>query len=147
MRKIILGVCFVIVAAMTGAGLLHAQDPVSELKKLDEQRMRSISDADMTAVAALLSDDYVHVHANGQIMNKSEYLAFLEKNPRKSYRAPDAQLIIHVYGDTATMVGVQMNKTEKGEPTPFTLTLIWHKAGGSWKQVGAAYTPVPKPQK
>ena len=146
MRKIILGFCILAIAALPGAAVLRAQNPIAELKKLDEQRMKSISEADMTAVGALIADDYVHVHANGQVMNKSEYLAFLEKNPRKSYREPDAPLVIHVYGDTAIMVGTQMNKTEKGQPTPFTLTLVWHKSGGTWKQVGAAYTPVPAPK-
>ena len=90
MRKIILGVCFLVIAFLPGVGALYAQNPSAELKKLDEQRMKGISDADMTAVGALIADDYVHVHANGQVMNKSEYLAFLEKNPRKSSRAPDA---------------------------------------------------------
>ncbi len=146
MRKIIFGFCFLAIMALPGAGVLPAQDATAVLKKLDEQRMMSISAADMAAVGALISDDYVHVHATGQIMTKSEYLAFLEKNPRKSYREPDAPLVIHVYGDTAIMVGTQMNKTEKGQPTPFTLTLVWHKAGGAWKQVGAAYTPVPAPK-
>lgn len=147
MRKIALGVCFLSITALIGAASLRAQNPVAELKKLDEQRMKAISDADMTAVGGLISEDYVHVHANGQIMNKSEYLAFLQKNPRRSYRAPDAEVITHVYGDIAVMVGPQINKTEKGEPTVFTLTLVWRKVGGSWKQVGAAYTPVPAPKK
>ncbi len=146
MRKIILGVCILVIGVMTGASVLHAQDPVAELKKLDEQRMKAISNADINAVGALIADDYVHVHSDGSIMDKAGYLAFLAKSARESYREPNAQLIIHVYGDTATMVGVQMNKRGNGEPTPFTLTLIWHKAGGTWKQVGAAYTPVPKPK-
>jgi ketosteroid isomerase-like protein len=146
MRKIIFGVCFLVIAVMTSASVLHAQDPVAELKKLDEQRLKGISDGNMAAVGALLSDDYVHVHANGQIMNKSEYLAFLAKSPRKSYRAPDANVITHVFGNVALMVGPQVNKTEKGEPTVFTLTLVWHKVGRNWIQVGAAYTPVPKPK-
>lgn len=146
MRKIIFGIFVLAVMALPGAVISRAQDATTELKKLDQQRMKSISDADMAAVGALISDNYVHVHATGQIMTKSEYLAFLEKNPRKSYREPDAPLVIHVYGDTAIMVGTQMNKTETGKPTPFTLTLVWHKAGGTWKQVGAAYTPVPAPK-
>ena len=146
MRKIIFGVFFLAIMALPGVGVLRAQDATAELRKLDEQRMKAISDGDMTAVGALIADDYVHVHADGSIMNKAGYLAFLEKSPRKSYRTPDAQVITHVYGDTAIMVGTQMNKTEKGEPTPFTLTLVWHKTGGTWKQVGAAYTSVPKPK-
>jgi ketosteroid isomerase-like protein len=147
MRKIILGFCILAIAALPGAAVLRAQNPIAELKKLDEQRMKSISEADMTAVGALIADDYVHVHANGQVMNKSGYLAFLEKNPRKSWRAPDANVITHVYGDIALMVGPQINKAEMGEQTAFTLTLIWRKVDGSWKQVGAAYTPVPTPKK
>jgi ketosteroid isomerase-like protein len=147
MRKIFLGICFLAIAALPGAAALYAQNLSAELKKLDEQRMKSISDADIAAVGELIADDYVHVHANGQVMNKSEYLEFLEKNPRKSWRAPDANVITHVYGDIALMVGPQINKTEKGEPTAFTLTLVWRKIGGSWKQVGAAYTPIPTPKK
>ncbi len=66
MRKIIFGIFALAVMALPGAGVLRAQDATTELKKLDQQRMKSISDADMAAVGALISDDYVHVHANGQ---------------------------------------------------------------------------------
>ena len=145
MRKIILGVCFLLVTAVSGAGVLYAQSPNAELMKLDAQRMKAISDADMTAVGALLADDYIHVHAVGTIMNKSEYIANLEKSPRKSYRAPDAKVSIRVYGDIAIMVGPQFNQMPNGgDPVEYAVTVIWHKIGGSWKQVGAAYSPIPK---
>ena len=100
----------VLVLTLT-AGLARAQDPSSDLRKLDEQRLKAISDADMTAVGTLLADDYVHVHSSGLVQNKAEYLANLAKSPRKAYRAPNASVSIRVYGEIAVMVGPQFNRT------------------------------------
>jgi hypothetical protein len=147
MRRLALGVGLLVVATLTGAGVSYAQDPTAELKKLDALRMKGISDADMTAVGALLADDYVHVHAVGTVMNKQEYIDNLSKSPRKSYRTPDAKVSIRMYGEIAVMVGPQFNKAGDREPQQYTVTLIWRKMGGSWKQVGAAYSPIPAKKK
>jgi ketosteroid isomerase-like protein len=147
MRKILFGVCILAVAVMTGVRTLSAQDAVSELKKADEQRMKAISDGDIAAVGALLADDYVHVHNTGEVNNKAQYLTFLQTHPRKSSRAPDAKVITHVYGNVAVMVGPQINNADSDHPTAFTLTLVWRKEGGIWKQVAAQYTSLPAPNK
>jgi ketosteroid isomerase-like protein len=147
MRKIVLGVCILAITVLAGVRSLPAQDAVSELKKLDEQRMKSINDGDIAAVGALLADDYVHVHNTGEVNNKAQYLVFLQTHPRKSSRAPDANVIIHVYGDVAVMVGPQINNADTDHPTAFTLTLVWRKIGGTWKQVAAQYTSLPAPNK
>lgn len=147
MRRIILGVCILAITVLTGVRALSAEDPVSELKKADEQRMKAISDGDLTAVGALLADDYVHVHNTGEVNNKAQYLAFLQTHPRKSSRAPDANVITHVYGNIAVMVGPQINNADSDHPTAFTLTLVWRKIGGTWKQAAAQYTSLPAPTK
>jgi ketosteroid isomerase-like protein len=147
MRKIIFSVCILAIAALSGARAVYAQSPAAELKKADEQRMKAISDGDLAAVGALLADDYVHVHNTGEVNNKSQYLEFLRTHPRKSSRAPDADVITHVYGDVAVMVGPQINNADSASPTAFTLTIVWRKIGGTWKQVSAQYTSLPAPKK
>jgi ketosteroid isomerase-like protein len=146
MRKIIFSVCILAITALSGARAVCAQNPVAELKKADEQRMKAISDGDLAAVGALLADDYVHVHNTGEVNNKSQYLEFLRTHPRKSSRAPDANVIIHVYGDVAVMVGPQINNADSANPTAFTLNIVWRKIGGTWKQVAAQYTSLPAPK-
>ena len=162
MRRFALGMCLLVMATLFGVDAAYAQpagqvtskslpesgDPtvVAELRKLDEQRLKAISDADMTAVAALLADDYIHSHAVGTIQNKTDYVANLGRNPRKSYRAPDAKVATRVYGDIAVMVGPQFNKRGEGQPSHYAVTLVWRKIGGSWKQVSAAYSPIPAPK-
>lgn len=147
MRKLILGLCILAIAALAGIRPAYAQNPLAELKKADEQRMKAISDGDLAAVGALLADDYVHVHNTGEVNDKSQYLAFLQTHPRKSSRAPDANVITHVYGDVAVMVGPQINNADSPNPTAFTLTIVWRKMGGAWKQVSAQYTSLPAPKK
>jgi ketosteroid isomerase-like protein len=147
MRKSILGVCILAITVLTGGRALAAPDAVSELKKADEQRMKAISDGDLAAVGALLADDYVHVHNTGEVNNKEQYLAFLQTHPRKSSRAADANVITHVYGNVAVMVGPQINNADTDHPTAFTLTLVWRKIDGTWKQVAAQYTSLPAPKK
>ena len=147
MRKLILGVCILAITALAGTRPAYAQNPLAELQKADEQRMKAISDGDLTAVGALLADDYVHVHNTGEVNNKSQYLAFLQTHPRKSSRAPDANVITHVYGDVAVMVGPQINNADSPNPTAFTLTIVWRKIAGAWKQVAVQYTSLPAPKK
>jgi ketosteroid isomerase-like protein len=147
MRKIILGVCILAITSLAGACPAYAQNPLAELQKADEQRMKAISDGDLAAVGALLADDYVHVHNTGEVNNKSQYLAFLQTHPRKSSRAPDANVITHVYGDVAVMVGPQINNADSANPTAFTLTIVWRKIAGAWKQVAVQYTSLPAPKK
>ncbi len=84
MRKIILGVCILAITSLAGACPAYAQNPLAELQKADEQRMKAISDGDLAAVGALLADDYVHVHNTGEVNNKSQYLAFLQTHPRRA---------------------------------------------------------------
>ena len=147
MRKSILGVCVLAIMVFTGVRALSAPDAVSELKKADEQRMKAISDGDLAAVGALLADDYVHVHNTGEVNNKAQYLDFLKTHPRKSSRAADADVITHVYGNIAVMTGPQINNAETDHPTAFTLTIVWSKIDGAWKQVAAQYTSLPAPKK
>jgi hypothetical protein len=45
------------------------------------------------------------------------------------------------------MVGPQINNADTDHPTAFTLTLVWRKMGGTWKQVAAQYTSLPAPNK
>ena len=146
MRKIIVAVCFLLVTAMSSVSVLHAVTSNrndAELLKLDAERMKAISDNDMTAVGALLADDYVHVNANGQILSRSEYFPHHLDSHRKSYRAPDAKVTIRYYGDVAIMVGPQFNDQEGRGVQQYAVTIIWHRVGGSWKEVGAAYSPIP----
>ncbi len=93
---------------------------------------------------ALIADDYIHVHATGEVMDKPGCLSISSKIPGTA-GAPDAKVITHVYGDIAVMVGTQLNHNAKGD-SAFTLTLVWRKVGGTWKQVDAAYTALPAPK-
>ncbi len=48
-------------------------------------------------------------------MNKSDFSAPSpqKKSPERAIAKPGAPLVIHVYGDTAIMVGTQMNKMQE----------------------------------
>ena len=127
MRKIILGVCILAITVLAGVRSLPAQDAVSELKKLDEQRMKSINDGDIAAVGALLADDYVHVHNTGEVNNKAQYLAFLQAHPRKSSRenrreamlknpnlaSPDPRRAAHVPKDQAEFLAIYESRLKE----------------------------------
>jgi hypothetical protein len=147
--KIIAAVCFLIVAAVSGISFLHAQSPNPNdavLEKLDAQRMKAISDNDLGTVRALLADDYMHVNAVGQIMSLSDYFPHRLDSRRKSYRAPDAKVSIHYYGDIAIMVGHQFNDQVGKGMEEFAVTTIWHRVGDdSWKEVHETYAAVAKP--
>ena len=122
MRKIVLGVCILAITVLAGVRSLPAQDAVSELKKLDEQRMKSINDGDIAAVGALLADDYVHVHNTGEVNNKAQYLAFLQAQPEYQVHVPDEWLC----SDTEVLALIDarlrraLRNVSAARPTPLT---------------------------
>jgi ketosteroid isomerase-like protein len=115
---------------------------VAELLALEEQRCLLINDKDFEALAGMLSDDLVHVHANGLRQDKSEYLKHVSSRPRRTERK-DLRVILH--GDAAVMTGLLINTAEGQAPAdvaPLTAMQVWVRDGASWKQAAFQATRV-----
>jgi len=132
MRAIMLGFCGAVIAALSVVAVYAQSADEAAVIKADEARCQAISDNDMTALGALLTDDNIHIHTGGRIENKKEYLTALPGRPRKSWRDPAPQ--VQVYGDVALMYGPQFNQSEGGEASKIMVSQVWVRQNGVWKE-------------
>jgi ketosteroid isomerase-like protein len=111
------------------------RDAAAELLALEEQRCDAINRQDWDALAAMLSDDLVHVHANGLTQDKAVYLQHVSARPRRVERR---DLVVRLHGDTAVMTGKLTNFMDGEAASADTPTLaamqVWVRSGDTWQQ-------------
>ena len=111
----------------------------SEIVVLEQARCRALVGADLDELKRIVSDDLVHVHANGHIDDHDAYLgAVLGK-----IRFLDVQrreLHVRIYGDLALATGpldqtIELAQTGQRIDMHIVTTQVWRKEGGSWRQI------------
>jgi ketosteroid isomerase-like protein len=94
---------------------------------------------DLKAVAALVDDDLVHIHASGRIDTKADYLLGVEN--RFVFRDVARQdLTVRAYGDIAVATGgltqtVEIVGTPEKRQMKAVVTQVWRRREGAWRQV------------
>lgn len=106
------------------------------LEDLEGRRCAALMAGDAEALAAMLSDDLVHVHLSGKTDGRDGYLDGF----RRKYRFHDVvrgPLTIRVFGDAAVMTGPltqSLDVLETGETMEvraFT-TQVWNRDGDTF---------------
>jgi Domain of unknown function (DUF4440) len=108
------------------------RDAVAELRRLEDERCRAISEGDWDALANLLREDYSHSHSTGVVQDKATYLEFIKGRPRTTTR-PDVR--VRVYGSAAIMNGRQVNTFADASRPPVQNEVIqvWIDGDDGWK--------------
>jgi ketosteroid isomerase-like protein len=111
---------------------------VNEIRRLEHERGRALVSKDWNALALLIGEDLVHVHANGLIEDKAGYLEsarvkldFL-KVERVSFN-------VKCYGDIAVATGILLQSVRpQGSETVVDMkaatTQTWIRQGDRWLQ-------------
>lgn len=119
------------------------RDATAELLALEAQRCDAINRQDWDALAAMLADNLVHVHANGLTQDKAVYLQHVSSRPRRTERR---DLVVHVHGDTAVVTGKLVNMMDGQAANPDTPVLaamqVWVRSGDTWKQAAFQATRI-----
>ena len=110
-----------------------------EIVRLEQARCRALVEADIDSLQKLVSDDVVHVHANGKADNKAAYLAMVEKQIR-FLTASREKLDVRVYGDLAVATGrldqaIEMKESAQRIDMHVMTTQVWAQREGGWQQV------------
>lgn len=111
-------------------------EDLSVILELEKRRCAAINAQDVDGVAALLWDDYTHIHASGQIDHCEAYLGNLMKVPRHTSRG---ELSVRRYGDVATLLGDQIN-TFDGKQSTLVVQQIAVLRDDAWKFISAQLT-------
>jgi ketosteroid isomerase-like protein len=83
--------------------------------------MKALTSADSKALADLLGDDLVHIHANGHIEDKQQYLESISTK-LQFIKVERASLNIRVYGDVAVATGI-LNQTVRVKASGATIDM------------------------
>lgn len=105
---------------------------VEEVLKQEAERCRAIYEQDWAVLEPMMSDDLTYVHMPGRMEDKAAYLAGVKSRPRKVERQ---DLKVRVYGNTAIMTGIMINRPPNAESVTARVTQTWVKTGSGWQMV------------
>jgi ketosteroid isomerase-like protein len=110
-----------------------------EIIRLEQARCRALVEADIDSLEKLVSDDVVHVHANGKADDKAAYLRMIEKQIR-FLDASREKLDVRVYGGLAVATGplaqtIEMKESSQRIAMHIMTTQVWAQRDGAWQQV------------
>jgi len=113
-------------------------DPTEQITSREAARGRALVNADWDALADLLTEDLVHIHANGLIENKREYMDTMRAK-MQILQVERISLHIRIYGDFAITTGALRQSVRiKGPNTVIELhaatTQGWIRTNGIWRQ-------------
>ncbi len=120
---------------------MTADTEAAPLVALETRRAEAIGSGDLEALADVLADDYVHVLAPGRVVDKAQYIAMIQRGPRKPERGA---LHVRVYGNAAVITGDLVNNI--GSPgqvrrvIPAYCTQVAVKQGERWRFVSYILT-------
>jgi hypothetical protein len=103
------------------------------LRRLDESRCLAISTQDGESLTRLISDDLSHVHADGECVGKSQFIAGIQNAPRTVTRG---EIRIKLFPNFAVMTGTQINTLPTGRAVTLFVTQVWAPdERGDWRQL------------
>ena len=113
-----------------------------EVLEAEEARCKATREGDLVALHALLHENYTHVTGSGSVMNRKQYIDWVQATPRRHERH---DLQVKCYGDTAVIVGGLTNHlSEAGGGTRVIealVTQVAHRERGVWRFVAFQITP------
>jgi ketosteroid isomerase-like protein len=121
----------------------------AEIKALESKLPDLIVQADWDEYAKHLASDFLHTRDNGQVENKEETMAALRDIKRKIIvmEMEPADLLIHVYGDTAVSSAkftIRVREAGQVKSRVTRQTDVFVKRGGQWLLVAEQVTDIGK---
>jgi ketosteroid isomerase-like protein len=111
---------------------------VNEIKRLENERGGALVSKDWPALAALIGEDLVHVHANGLVDDRAGYLEGA-RTKLDYLKFERISLNVRCYGDIAVATGILFQSLRvKGPETVVDMksatTQTWVRRGDRWLQ-------------
>ena len=109
-----------------------------EILELEKQRCAALMAADLEALALIVSDDLVHIHGNGHVDAKAEYLTGV-RSKYIFHKIERGALNVRVYGDFAVVVGplkqtVEVRGIEGQNEMTALSSQTWIRSACGWRQ-------------
>ena len=109
---------------------------ISDLRAQEFRRCTALMAGDEPTLAAMLSDDLVHIHLNGKVDDKPGYLAGV-RGLYTFHAITRGDLTIRQFGDAAVMTGPLIQRIEvraTGQMIDVTAitTQVWNRTAQGW---------------
>src|SRR5262245_60564532 len=133
-------------ASAVAAGLAQSTGGVEqEILKLEQVYDDAYLKQDKAGLERLLADDYMYIHSNGTLTNRTTEIAEVTSGGLKWTGSRLDSQSVRVYGDMAVVTGVQtLTGTGKGYVSGARrYTNIWLRRNGRWQTVGGQSTLLP----
>jgi ketosteroid isomerase-like protein len=143
-RNIALTLLGVLVAVPTYAQKANAQEQ-DVLKASQVVNEASLIKKDRATMERLYADDYMYIHSNGTVANKTQDIAE-SLSPDQAWTAHKSDdLKARTYGDVAVVTGLStLTGSAKGYVSGARrFTEVWVRRNGGWQMVGGQSTLVP----
>lgn len=122
-----------------------AAEPIEKVDaSWNELRQRS----DVDGLEKLIDDRFVLIHSDGQVQNKTDYIAQLRTRSRVNGPILNEDVKVRAYGDTAIVNGVSVQSgVSDGKPWSgrFRFTRVWKQQDGAWKIVSSHSSRIAEP--
>ena len=118
---------------------------LDEIRSLERARLKAMISGDLAALAALLDDDLIYIHSNGQADGKNEYLDSLRQG-RITYEDISVTSDRHWHAEgcfvLVQFVSARMRIGVGAEPVERSLTIIsvWRPSLSGWRLIAMQST-------
>lgn len=125
---------------------MNEQAIVDTITELESARCRALVEGNLGTLGELVDDQLVHIHATGQVDDKTGYLRLVEDAIR-FLRVERHDLQVRVYTDVAVATGRLLqniefrNSGERREMDVIT-TQIWLRRDNAWRQISFQATNI-----
>jgi ketosteroid isomerase-like protein len=110
-----------------------AREVHAQVLAADEARYQALYRLDVEALARMLADDYVHVHANGTIDDRSAFLASIRAARYRFVRAERTGQSVRCVGDVVLLHGRTATTLDVAGETRWmnnAFSTVWARVGG-----------------
>jgi ketosteroid isomerase-like protein len=118
-----------------------------ELQNLDKEWSAVIMTNDTDAIGRFISDDWVIIGPEGNVIDRSRFLGVIQSGDLKHDSMESDDWLVRVYGDTAVVVA-QAKSTGKYKGEAFAThersTSVFVRKEGRWQCVLTQLTPIAK---
>jgi ketosteroid isomerase-like protein len=118
-----------------------------ELLKLENAFAEAIVKNDLEAIGRLVSDDWIIIDPNGEIVDRARFLEVIKSGALTHDTMESDDFRVRVYGDSAVVTGITRTKGKfMGQEfsTQERATDVFVKCNGRWQCVLTHLTRLPK---
>jgi len=142
-RGLLAAACVVLAATAVNAQMSHDEDIKAKVMALERVvRSQACEQKDLKTLQSVLDDGFVRVNANGDMENKTEFLAYIDAVD--ALKSSAAEMTVKVHGDTAIVTGTfQSSGILHGKLFLYRGRFIdtWILKEGQWLAVASVAAP------